>query len=101
MSEKCPKCGSSHIAGLMESFWVPLDEDGDHPPWEQLSSETEVGAERMCYDCGWTSEPEREPIDYEQACRELIVIWHQCPGKSVDESCKHMAAKLRQIVEGE
>lgn len=50
--EKCPKCGSTHIAGLMESFWVPLAADGSPDgQWIDWQSETEVGEKRLCYDC--------------------------------------------------
>lgn len=48
----CPKCKSTHLGGLMESFWVPLKEDGEPDgDWEDWSAETEVGEKRMCYDC--------------------------------------------------
>ena len=53
----CPKCGSSHIGGLMMAFWVPLRADGSPAgDWDDWSSESEVGESRMCYDCDHTWE---------------------------------------------
>lgn len=50
---RCPECQSTHIGGLMESFWVPLREDGTPDgDWNDWSAETEVGGQRMCYACG-------------------------------------------------
>ena len=49
---KCPRCGSSQIGGLMQAFFVPLDTEGDmEGSWGDYSSETEIGIERICYDC--------------------------------------------------
>ena len=56
----CPKCKSSEIGGLVQAFWVALDETEN--PTKQLSelvdTETEVGSERTCFDCGheWGAE---------------------------------------------
>lgn len=48
----CPYCASSNLGGLMESFWVPLNGDGEPDgEWNDWSSETELGEKRMCYDC--------------------------------------------------
>lgn len=50
---RCPNCSSTNIAGLMESFWVPLNGDGEPDgDWNDWSSETELSEKRMCYDCG-------------------------------------------------
>lgn len=36
----------------MQAFFVPLTEDGDMTgDWGDYSSETEIGIERICYDC--------------------------------------------------
>ena len=50
---KCPKCGSTNLAGLMNSFWVELEEDGLTPTrqFSEHESSTEVGERRMCSDC--------------------------------------------------
>jgi hypothetical protein len=49
---QCPKCKSTHLGGLMESFWVPLNADGTPDgDWGDWSGETEVRDKRMCYDC--------------------------------------------------
>jgi ribosomal protein L37AE/L43A len=53
MSEpKCPECGSTNVSGLMQSFWVCLGKD-EYPlgEWNDWSTETELGEERMCRDC--------------------------------------------------
>lgn len=67
---KCPKCGSSDLGGLMESFFVPLDPNSEPKgAWHEWSSETELGADRCCYQCGWTSlddDSERDRIDAER-----------------------------------
>ncbi len=52
----CPKCGSNHLGGLMGAFGVSLKPNGEpKSTWHEMSGETEVGPERMCYDCDWTS----------------------------------------------
>lgn len=49
---ECPKCGSKHIGGLMQGFFVALGENGSPVgDWNDWSSETELGTERLCYDC--------------------------------------------------
>lgn len=50
----CPECGSNNISGLMASFWVKLDPDGETMAgnWNDYESATEIGPERMCSDCG-------------------------------------------------
>jgi hypothetical protein len=49
----CPKCKSEKLGGLMEAFWVPIDNEGEMlGQWSDYSSETEVGDKRICYDCG-------------------------------------------------
>lgn len=49
----CPECDSKNIAGLVAAFWIGLDEDGGADLMDvSLSSETEIGPERMCRDCG-------------------------------------------------
>lgn len=36
----------------MQSFFVPITEDGDmEGEWIDYQSETEIGEERICYDC--------------------------------------------------
>ncbi len=50
--EKCPKCGCVKLLGLMGSFWVELNLDGEPvKPWQDFSSETEVTENRMCTEC--------------------------------------------------
>lgn len=50
---KCPECGSTDLGGLMEAFWVPLNEDGEPKgDWNDWSGETEIGEKRICYGCG-------------------------------------------------
>jgi hypothetical protein len=52
LAKVCPYCGSSKLGGLMESFWVPLNGDGEpNGDWNDWSGETELGEKRMCYDC--------------------------------------------------
>lgn len=55
---KCPKCNSTDIAGLVQSFWASLDESGNElkHDWIEYQSSTELGAERMCADCGYEFE---------------------------------------------
>lgn len=49
---KCPKCGSTHIGGLMQAFWVPLLSDGTMKgQFHEYETETELGPDRLCYDC--------------------------------------------------
>lgn len=50
-SDKCPKCGSGNISGLMQAFWVPLTDGEFVGEWKELQSETEIGEERLCRDC--------------------------------------------------
>lgn len=49
---KCPKCGSTEVSGLMEAFWVMLDQD-DQPEgqWQDWEGCTEIGDKRMCTEC--------------------------------------------------
>lgn len=48
----CPKCGSRDIGGLMQSFFVALGDDGSPKGrWADWCSETELGTERVCYQC--------------------------------------------------
>lgn len=50
---KCLKCGSADLSGLVQSFWVGVDENGDAELGKiSLASETEIGPERMCNTCG-------------------------------------------------
>jgi len=40
----------------MDAFWVAIDANGQPTlDWAQMSAETEVGSDRICYDCDWTS----------------------------------------------
>ena len=49
----CPKCGSTKIAGLMQSFWVELDSDETMKGnWNDYEGCSELGEERLCSDCG-------------------------------------------------
>lgn len=54
----CPHCGSHQVSGLVAAFWVAVDEDGSpvKPLHECVDSDTEIGLERMCRNCGkeWT-----------------------------------------------
>ena len=51
---KCQKCGGTNVAGLVAPFWTKIEADGT--PTKRLrdsvESETEVGDERQCGDCG-------------------------------------------------
>jgi hypothetical protein len=48
----CPQCGSRNTSGLVQSFWAAVTEEGDMvEEWSNLSSETQVGPERLCRDC--------------------------------------------------
>lgn len=55
----CPKCKSENICGLVQAFWIGIDEIGN--PTERVGdvaeSSTELGIERMCSDCQheWTA----------------------------------------------
>jgi hypothetical protein len=54
---RCPKCGSTNILGLVAAFWVRVDENGDpvgDPSWR---TESEVTEQRMCGECGEELEP--------------------------------------------
>lgn len=58
--EACPLCGSHHIGGLMQSFFVPLNADGDpEGDWNDWSSESELGEWRICYECNYEWESDR------------------------------------------
>lgn len=49
---QCPKCGSGYIGGLMAAFYVSLGADGTpKDDWQHWSSESELGTERICYNC--------------------------------------------------
>lgn len=49
---RCPECGSAHVGGLMQAFWVPLqDDDSPDGDWNDWNGDSELGAQRMCYDC--------------------------------------------------
>lgn len=50
-NQPCPKCGSKHVGGLMQSFYVPLVDGEMKGQFHDYCSETEVGDERVCYDC--------------------------------------------------
>lgn len=45
--EKCPKCGSDDVAGLVMAFYVPMKNQFD-ATWQ---SESEIGPERYCGNC--------------------------------------------------
>lgn len=47
------KCGSANVVGLVAGFWAELDEHGGMKnDFAHHSSDTELGPERMCLDCG-------------------------------------------------
>ena len=49
----CPNCNSQNIAGLVAAFWTPLDQNGEANLSNlNVASESEVGIERCCSDCG-------------------------------------------------
>lgn len=50
----CPKCGSKDLSGLVQAFWACVKEDGSpvRDLRELVDSETEIGMERLCNDCG-------------------------------------------------
>lgn len=50
-AQRCPKCGSTELSGLVASFYVPVNQNGDllhEVAWE---SESEIGPERLCRKC--------------------------------------------------
>ena len=53
--DRCPKCGSGDVRGLVASFWVPLDADPFDHDWQ---SESDIGPERYCNacECEWDLE---------------------------------------------
>jgi hypothetical protein len=63
-TSKCPLCGSTQLGGLMSSFFVAIDADGSPlGQWQDWESETELGAERCCYSCGWDSRDDEEQAE--------------------------------------
>ena len=50
----CPVCASTSVNGLMASFWVPLERDGETVAcqWSECESSTELTNKRMCGQCG-------------------------------------------------
>lgn len=53
MNTPCPKCGSQNVAGLVNAFYTPLEDDNPKQGWdEKIGSETELGPGRSCGDCG-------------------------------------------------
>jgi ribosomal protein S27AE len=49
----CPKCGSKNVAGIINAFFLPLENDEPKPNWQfSAPSETELGDRRSCGDCG-------------------------------------------------
>jgi|JI10StandDraft_1071094.scaffolds.fasta_scaffold22855_3 hypothetical protein len=53
-SATCPHCGSSQVSGLVAAFWVAVDAIGrpEKPLHECVDSDTEIGLERLCRNCG-------------------------------------------------
>lgn len=48
----CPKCGSKDVAGLIMSFWVSLDEEGQPKgQWQDWEGNTELSEKRECAKC--------------------------------------------------
>lgn len=62
--ERCPKCGSDQIVGLVAAFWHPV---GESLIDANVDSNTEMGPERNCAPCdhyfmeGDEPEPEAKP----------------------------------------
>ena len=56
--EKCPKCGSENVSGLVDSFWWPVNDWDSSRADVNLASETEMGEARMCAGCehSWDDE---------------------------------------------
>ena len=56
----CPVCGSKKIGGLMSSFFVPLNSDGEPDgDWNDWSAESDLSAQRVCYGCEHEWETDR------------------------------------------
>lgn len=50
--KKCPKCGSTSLSGLMASFWVEIDEEGNRKfDFSQYESATDFTGDLMCNVC--------------------------------------------------
>jgi hypothetical protein len=48
----CPKCGSNRVSGLVASFWVGLDVEGQiEGEMVDVRSETELTEKRSCRKC--------------------------------------------------
>lgn len=64
----CPKCGSDDLRGLVESFWIDLDEKGDpvirNGSVADWQSESYLSERRLCCNCEHEfddgDEPEKE-----------------------------------------
>lgn len=48
----CPQCRSDNIAGLMQSFFVKLSDGEPAGQWRDWESNSELGPQRSCGDCG-------------------------------------------------
>lgn len=53
-AERCPKCGSDKVVGLVDSFWCDPNVWDSRSANIRLQSETEMGEARMCSDCEHT-----------------------------------------------
>lgn len=47
----CPECGSNHVGGLVAAFYVVLNSESGPASDVTWESESEIGPERLCYDC--------------------------------------------------
>lgn len=50
----CPKCSSTEVSGLVQAFWAQINKEGAPviPLHRLVESETEIGGERLCGECG-------------------------------------------------
>lgn len=51
-ANRCPNCGNTQVSGLMASFFVPLDQDGEPDgDWNDWNGESELTPTRTCHKC--------------------------------------------------